>query len=432
MPDRRPRRSHRAFVGFSLACGSLGLAGLGGHLAVGRRLVERAWREAHAAGEASGTLGRALAAADERVLLAVVAVGLVWAVGAVAFALSRLRWRGRVALLVGLVLLYGLLEQVVAPRTAETVGLHQLIAVRDPDHRPHPNEGGCNADGLRQKREAADYAPEDLNIVFLGDSFTMGVRLSNVNDAFPTLVERRLQAEFPGARIRVANFGWTSSSPLLSLRRLRDIGARYHPDLVVTCVDMTDPHDEIKWANLLERRGLCAWYDRIPFTLRLLYAYAPGAYGWVYDRMSGGNLPYHRFFATEQPLEESRPFLAPLRANLDGIDAEARQLGAASAVFVFPRWFQYSDRECPRDWEMLASESRHTVLGPYSTEIFRWFDEQAETAEYPIFSLLEVFRSTDVFPTCFEDDPHWNEGGHRVAADAIAERLIPLVRSRLP
>jgi hypothetical protein len=41
----------------------------------------------------------------------------------------------------------------------------------------------------------------------------------------------------------------------------------------------------------------------------------------------------------------------------------------------------------------------------------------------PVYSLLPTFLETEVFPTCFEDDPHWNADGARVAAERIAEIL---------
>ena len=44
---------------------------------------------------------------------------------------------------------------------------------------------------------------------------------------------------------------------------------------------------------------------------------------------------------------------------------------------------------------------------------------------------VRAFRATDAFPTCFDDDPHWNPAGHRVAAEAIADAIGPLVRDRL-
>jgi hypothetical protein len=38
-------------------------------------------------------------------------------------------------------------------------------------------------------------------------------------------------------------------------------------------------------------------------------------------------------------------------------------------------------------------------------------------------SLLETFQQTDIFPTCFDDDPHWNRNGMELASAAIAEWL---------
>jgi hypothetical protein len=43
--------------------------------------------------------------------------------------------------------------------------------------------------------------------------------------------------------------------------------------------------------------------------------------------------------------------------------------------------------------------------------------------DYPIYSILRDFQETDLFPTCFENDPHWNPNGTSVAAVAIARRL---------
>jgi hypothetical protein len=84
-------------------------------------------------------------------------------------------------------------------------------------------------------------------------------------------------------------------------------------------------------------------------------------------------------------------------------------------LFVFPRTYQYSNRESPRNWE--ASE--YEPLGPHSEEPFRYFDELRRRAPYPIHSLLDDFRKTQVFPTAFDHDPHWNVAGAQVAADAL-------------
>ena len=58
-------------------------------------------------------------------------------------------------------------------------------------------------------------------------------------------------------------------------------------------------------------------------------------------------------------------------------------------------------------------------FGPYIHEPFRYFESVRDEVSYPIYSLLDDFRNTDVFPTCFDRDPHWLPAGARVAAEAI-------------
>jgi hypothetical protein len=88
-------------------------------------------------------------------------------------------------------------------------------------------------------------------------------------------------------------------------------------------------------------------------------------------------------------------------------------------LIVLPRSYQYSSRECPNNWE----GKEYTVNGPCCLEPFRYFDEIRNSLDFPVYSLLEDFEKNKDFPTCFNSDPHWNENGHSVAANAIA-RII--------
>jgi len=319
--------------------------------------------------------------------------------------------------------LYLASELALAPRLVRALGLNHYDLVRDPDHWPRYVGEGWNSDLLAQTREASEYPSEAFNIVFLGDSFTMGLFLDDMStQAFPHQVERLLRAELPELDVRVANFGWTSSSPILSLRRLEAIGERYHPDLVAIAIDMTDFHDDIRYGNLIERRGITALYDRLPILIGLLKLY-PVGFKALFDATTDSNLPLQRYFHSEQPLEKSLPYLAALEANLGRIEERARAMGADFAVFVLPRNYQYSDRESPEDWERETVSGDYTVLGPHSLEPFRFFEQLGSRVDYPIYSLLDDFRSAEAFPLCLEDDPHWTLAGHEVAARAIARRL---------
>jgi hypothetical protein len=60
----------------------------------------------------------------------------------------------------------------------------------------------------------------------------------------------------------------------------------------------------------------------------------------------------------------------------------------------------------------------------YIYEIFKYFEEKSKEAPFPIYSLLKDFRSTDAFPTVFANDPHYNEAGHKIAAEAITRYIL--------
>jgi lysophospholipase L1-like esterase len=315
------------------------------------------------------------------------------------------------------------IELLVAPFLIVPLGLHNYYFVLDVDHRfPGHNPGlGTNADGIRTRREASEFRDTDENIVFLGDSFTFGLGV-NAEEAYPAVTATLLRERLGRADVEPANFGWPSASPLLALRQLEDIGARYQPDVVVFALDMSDFHDDLMYQRMLERRGLYWWYDKIPITLRTLERRAPELFERLYARANAG-LPGQRFFATERPLEETRPLLEPVVANLDRLARATDRLGADFVVLLLPRAFQYNAKESPNNWE--AAE--YTVLGPYSREPFRYFESIAPRLSFPVVSLLPAFERTTVFPTCLADDPHWNADGHRVAAQAIADFLAPRI-----
>ncbi len=354
-------------------------------------------------------------------------VFLGWSLLAFVWAFSRLRrmgrWGERAAKssfsLFSFLFFYLSLELLAAPFLITRLDLYNYFFVLDVDHRlPASHEGiGTNRDSLRSSREREDFRPEDFNILFLGDSFTFGLGVSP-QESFPSQVEERLAETFPAQAIRTVNFGWTSSSPTLGLRLVEKLGDAYEPDFVVYCLDMTDFHDDIKYQNMLDRRGIYWLYDKIPITLKLLEDLAKPLFDALYRR-SNDNLPEQRFFMSEAPLKETEPYLQATRRSLRRLEAWARRRGLGFAVFVLPRAYQYNADESPENRE----KEFYSVLGPYSLEPFRYLESIALEETYSIYSLLDAFRSTQVFPTCFRDDPHWNADGNEVAAQAIASFL---------
>jgi hypothetical protein len=303
------------------------------------------------------------------------------------------------------------------------------------DHRLKPDGKNINSDGIRFRGEADDVREEDFVVLFLGDSFTFGTRLPN-RRTYPRAFEAFLRQRACAAPVRSINFGWPSSSPLLGLRLLRQIGYKYRPDLVVYNLDVTDFHDDLRYERELQNAG-----DYEVDTSRLLRQFIARKLPWLdfalADATSVGGLlrpgrprdgdagepelPGDRFFATNSPLDETRVWIERgVMKNLAAIHEFATgTLGAPMVLVLYPRSYQYSDRESPKNWEAWAYE----VQGPYVREPFRYFEEVADRLPYPVVSLLPAFEASKTFPLYFDDDPHWNQEGARLAAETAARAI---------
>ena len=307
------------------------------------------------------------------------------------------------------------------------------------DHRMRPDGREINSDGIRFLGEADDLGDDDFVILVLGDSYTYGLGL-DYDESYPYVLEELLNAMPCSSAVRSVNFGWGSSSPLLSLRLLRQVGAGYRPDLVVYTLDMTDFDDDLRYEELLEEAGALD-VDPRRLTVDLLQAFLAGyprlsrlretlatlrrgrpADEPAADVESAEDAPERmRFFVATRPLADTRADIERgVMKNLRAIHDFARdELGVPMALVVYPRAFQYSDRESPKNWERW----RYKPLGPFVREPFRYFEEVAPELPYPVFSLMPAFEGSETFPLFFADDPHWNRDGARLAARAVADGL---------
>ena len=353
---------------------------------------------------------------------------LVWLPLLVLVSVPRLggRWREL------LVLVASVGACLVALWLAGPVLMRRVIVPRyalDVDHRPRPHTAGTNGDGIYSRLTAAEFREEDFNVVCLGDSFTANPHLPETG-RWPTRLERLLQARAPGQKVRVANFGWVSSSPVLQARQLRDIGAKYKPDLVVQAFDMTDFHDDLRARERLARMGADGGGEVSIFrALGVGASLALGVedYGhWLRERFrwaapeTSPAVPDRRYFFLFEPPEASAlRFGASWEAILE-TERRARALGARYALIVFPRYQQYDPRESPRDPERrVFPPAAPGLLVP-----FAYFARQARTAGFPVHGVREDFLADEAFPKCRDDDPHWNADGNRVAAEAIDRHLV--------
>ena len=90
--------------------------------------------------------------------------------------------------------------------------------------------GRSNSQGFRDRERAIDRANVAKRVVAIGDSQTYGAGVT-YDDAFPTLLEKRLQQE--EARNEVINLGVPGWEPPEELHLLKVYGLQFKPDLVL-------------------------------------------------------------------------------------------------------------------------------------------------------------------------------------------------------
>lgn len=298
-------------------------------------------------------------------------------------------------------------------------GWNQWInIVGNPDHRMPPHSAGdINSDGVRSRREAVEFREEDFNVIFLGDSFTYGLWLQD-HESIPAVFEKVAREQYPTAHINVVNFGWVSSSPLLSLRLLKDIGKTYHPDLVIQVIDMTDVGDDLYYDAILNHRGIYAIGQYMPTLTLLLQKMIREHTHWDAVSQSLFGLPRKHYFIVEQPIEKSAYAFDFMKSHIDATQTYAKDvLSAKYIMFVVPRYFQYRPSESPDDWE--AKSGEYSAPGPYSMEPFKYFEKMKREVAYPVYSLLPDFQNSTVKQTVFPNDAHLNADGAALAAQAI-------------
>lgn len=296
--------------------------------------------------------------------------------------------------------------------------------VEDPDHRHKPHEADdINADGIRSAREASEFGADSFNVIFLGDSYTYGYQLS-ADQAPPMQFEMLASRKLPGHSIRVANFGWSSSSPYLSLRLLKDIGRKYQPDLVILVLDVTDYKDDFFYSGVIEKRGAYRFivdHPVLAHPVRKIARLTDAHTGWQQRLL--GYPDSSTYFLFHQPYEQSVPFFEQTYANiLDINEYTTNELGARLVVFVPPRHWQYTDRESPQSWE----KHNYEAMGPHVLNNFTYFQQKSATAPFPVIPLLEDFKTSTAFPTTFEKDSHWNARGANLAAEFMLNHCLEL------
>jgi lysophospholipase L1-like esterase len=260
-----------------------------------------------------------------------------------------------------------------------------------------------NSAGFRGPERAVPKPEGVFRIAVAGDSVTMG---SGVEEAqtYVALVEQALNAG--GApRYEVLNLGLIGLDISGVMARLRSVGLRFEPDLVVYGCTINDIAGNgyrpsmIVWSRLIQHAGYERFRDSPSYLLRtvwprwlsLLQLFHPwqGSYAFELDDNYFHNLTAWDYFVQ----------------GLDELAAITRARGIPAVVFIHT-WPEYLN-----------------VFHPYR-RIYQKIAAAAEARGLPCIQSLPFFRGHDEESLWVSNvDGHPNAAGHRLLADALLDGL---------
>lgn len=252
--------------------------------------------------------------------------------------------------------------------------------------------------GLRDNKDYY-FEKEKQRIVFIGDSYTIGHGIKNIEDRFTGIIEARLNKEFAGRYevYTIAKNGWDTAHEADYFNQLIKNG--FEADTIILCFTMND----IGWASpeasfkidALNASEPQSWILANSYFLNFLYVRinifstetAGGYYGWLKDTYSG------------VPLELEKMVLREFKAL-------CTKKGFHLKVAIFP---------------LIGDLSSGFKMKTAHNEISLFFKEEG----IPFIDLADKLKE---FPakklTVNRFDAHPNEFTHRIIADEIWEKLI--------
>ncbi len=262
-----------------------------------------------------------------------------------------------------------------------------------------------NEAGFRDVNHSLRKPEGTTRIVVVGDSFTFGAGVKQVDDLYFKILEQKLQQEYPAQTFKsvsIAKKGWSTAQ---EFKAFKTLGMNYNPDLVILGYVLNDPESpEIK------ARKSSEFHDDhlLPYPYgKFLYA-TSFAYFIIEKKLK--SLPFLRDETIQQSdyireifsgdnLKQHKTILRDFLAYIQAQDMEV-------IVVLFP-----------------SLRYVHSPSYPYS-EMHQIVAQTVRESGARFLDLLDPLKNSGITNlTVSEFDGHPNEDVHRIAAAALFDLI---------
>lgn len=316
------------------------------------------------------------------------------------------------------------------------------LTIHYPRIRQFSNKFGheieTNSAGMRDREHDPQKIPGSFRILVLGDSFMEALQVK-FEDSFVALLEKQLQA---GTRrsvevINASVSGWGTDDELEYLTR---VGLKLEPDLIVVAMTL---HNDIS-DNLLEEYhsfqggmlkqrpvSLVPWDSFAMLKVKEWLAAHSHLYQVLlraarFSRVSAEAKHLHSHVGDlirRTPTDEVKVGWDMTHQLFEKILDAGRTIHAEVVVVLLPLSLQVYTEDLS---DFLTSNDlrREDIELLKPQEMMKDFGKRVGL---PTIDLLPMFRDTKAKCKCsmfLKDDGHWNEAGHKVAADVVSTAIL--------
>lgn len=306
----------------------------------------------------------------------------------------------------------------------------------NPEYTTHVR---INSLGLRGP-DPGPKTPSTVRVLGVGDSFVSAFNMEEPA-TFLSVAGEALRSALPGSKIEVINAGTPNYGTWHELRLFRRIADRLTPDAVVLCVYIgNDLDDNLYPRQAIVKDGLLVERQHspgiLPYPLRSWLQRNSMAYVFLWNAWNRFR-PW--FGKTESdPLHNDKDLASPeepphikegYRVSGDlllQMHEETTAHRAPLLVALIPTEYQVYPGRFEKMVRSQGEDPRRLDLELPSK---RW-TELAHAAGLPVLDLLSVFRAHASGPYLYMSlDGHLTVEGNRLAGEAIAGALLPILRT---
>jgi lysophospholipase L1-like esterase len=375
------------------------------------------------------------------------------------------------SIIVTLVLFFAALEAVVAVAGVSTKSNSRFIPGIGGGHVPSAyyrqdkegfSEGYFNSHGFRDRERTLAKPDDTFRILVLGDSYVEALQVA-LDASFPAVLEKELNENSHSCKVEVLNLGQSGFGTADEYMRYLNVGASYHPDLVILAfLTGNDFRNNSKFLNLAEP-GFYFSLDgnqNLVLDRSVLEAYEK-SYTWprrffqfVKEKSYLANFVSERLYLLRWQMKYQQA------ANVTAQEEKAATMDELSDLNVYRpemsnRWKDAvavtkailgkfkSSVEANGSQFVLVTLSNAEQLDPdKQAELRRQYgqtldfdlpdniiEEVAKTDGITYLKLMPMFREVhartgkNLHGFGGRESGHWNESGHRLAAEKIFEFL---------